>query len=497
MQNSSIRHIIILGGGSAGWMSAASIANAIQDNCKITVVESDRIGTIGVGEATIPPIKGFNKSLGIDEHEFLKATKGTYKLGIEFVNWAKDEHSYFHPFGSYGVNFDPIPFYQFWLKEKHGSSLNDFSMAWHLAKNAKFERPQTDPSYIMSTFDYAYHFDANLYADYLRKYTTAKGVERIEGTVESVYVDHQSGTIKSLTLESGKTISADFFIDCTGFQSLLIEKALNSGYVDWRHWLPCDRAVAVQSAHSNRISPYTKSIARPAGWQWQIPLQHRMGNGYVYCSKFITDEEAKNELIENIDGDLLTEPKVVHFKAGKRTEFWKGNCLSIGLSSGFLEPLESTSLHLVQTAISRFLSLFPSDSEDVLSSQEYNRLTSDEYDEVRDFLILHYYANQRQEGEFWHMCAQTNIPDSLRYKIEQFAHNGRIVARETDLFREANWVAVLVGQNIIPKNYDPLIDLRPKVQHKRFIKDIKQVIVESAKMAMTQADYINKYCKSE
>ncbi|WKD50461.1 tryptophan halogenase family protein [Microbulbifer spongiae] len=500
MKATQVKSIVILGGGSAGWMTAASLIHAAPKHCKITLVESEEIGTVGVGEATIPPIKQFNQRLGIDENAFLKATKGTFKLGIEFVDWTKKGHSYCHPFGQFGADFDSLPLYHYWLKAKSEGDhtpLDHYSMAWMLGKENKFDQPLRDPRYMMSTFDYAYHFDAALYAHFLKERAMKQGVKRKEGIVKQVDVNQQTQTINHLVLETGEVITGDFFVDCSGFRGILIEEALYAGYQDWRHYLPVDSAVAVPCEHGGELSPYTRSTAREAGWQWRIPLQHRVGNGYVYCSKFISDESATSTLMESLEGRPLAEPKIIRFKTGRRNQMWKGNCVAIGLSAGFLEPLESTALHLIQTSINRLISLFPVEKNDQLSATEYNRITLAEYDVLRDFIILHYHATQRDDSPLWQKVSSMDIPERLAYKLAQFKHKGHIVYCEDELFKRVNWLAVLVGQEVMPKTYDPIVDMREHVDYKKILKEIKHAIDESVKRAPTHQQYIDKFCKSD
>ncbi|WP_435275957.1 tryptophan halogenase family protein [Psychrobium sp. nBUS_13] len=500
MEAQKIKSVVILGGGSAGWMTAASLIHVLPTNCDITLIESDDIGTVGVGEATIPPIKEFNTRLGIDEKEFLRATKGTFKLGIEFVDWTRKGHSYGHMFGQFGPGFDYVPLFQYWLKSKSEGNdlpLDAYSMAWALSQSNKFDKPQNGYGNIMSTYDYAYHFDAGLYANFLKEKAIKAGIKRIEGIVASSDVDQKTSIINSLTLEDGETISADFFIDCSGFKGVLIQDALHSGYTDWTHYLPCDSAVAVPSEHTGPIPPLTKSTAREAGWQWKIPLQHRVGNGYVYSSKFISDEEAKATLLDNVDGKLLAEPRVIKYTTGHRNQPWKGNCLAIGLSSGFLEPLESTALQLIQSAIYRFISLFPKNNMDGLSAFEYNKRTIEEYNTVKDFIILHYHATERDDTQFWQMVSNMDIPESLKYRLDQFKNRGHIIFSKDELFGLDNWMSVLIGQNVTPDTYDPIVDMRENVDYQKFMKDIKHAIDESAKIAPTHEDFLKSYCKKD
>jgi len=498
MSNRTLDKIVIVGGGSAGWMTAAALANSLRGNCKIELVESAEIGVVGVGEATIPPIKIFNQKLGIDENDFVKATQGTFKLGIQFVDWAKKGQRYFHPFGEYGANFDAVPLHHYWLQARANgdtTSLDEYSMAWVAANNGKFDKPTRDPRMVQSTYDYAYHFDAILYARFLRTYAEQRGVKRTEGKVVDTGICAENGQIKTLTLENGETISGDFFVDCSGFRGLLIEEALETGYDDWTHWLPVNRAAAVPCEHGGEFTPYTRSTAREAGWQWRIPLQHRIGNGYVYCSEHISDEQAAETLLANLDGEALAEPRLLRFTTGHRKKFWNKNCVAIGLSAGFMEPLESTSLHLIQSGITRLLALFPDKDIDPLAAEEYNRLTTAEYEATRDFLILHYKASEREDAALWRYVKHMDIPDTLQYKIDHFRSAGRIVANEVELFRNPSWLAVFVGQLLIPEKYDPLVNMRG-VDGPRMLESLHRVMGDAVQGMPSHQQYIDRYCKA-
>ncbi|MEN0078675.1 MAG: tryptophan halogenase family protein [Pseudomonadota bacterium] len=493
-----VEHVLIIGGGSAGWMTAAALANAIAPQCKITLVESEAIGTIGVGEATIPPVRYFNERLGIDEATFVRETNGSFKLGIEFVNWLREGHSYFHPFGQYGAEFDQVPFYHYWMQAHlmgDDIPIDAYSMAWAAAKNGKFSHPSRDKRLVQSTFDYAYHFDAVQYAAYLRGYSEARGVTRIEGRVVDVDRGGPRGFLRSITLEDGTALDADLFIDCSGFRGVLIEDALETGYEDWSHWLPANRAVAVPCEKSGPASPYTQATAKSAGWQWRIPLQHRTGNGYVHSSEFISLDEATDVLLGSLDGAPLGDPRVLHFATGRRRKFWNGNCVAIGLSAGFMEPLESTSLHLIQYAVMRLVAMFPDKRMSPLLAEEYNALTTAEYERIRDFLILHYVATERRDSELWRYCANMPIPDRLAYKIDHFRRHGLIVADERELFANPSWLAVYLGQNIVPDAAPGLARLRANsVPVTQRLSQIRSAMADAVAAMPTHEAFIEGYC---
>ena len=460
-----LRRIVVVGGGSAGWMSAAALTRAVGAACEIMLIESEQIGTVGVGEATIPPIRLFNQLIGLDEAEFLRRTQGSIKLGIEFVGWGRQGHRYFHPFGPHGLGFDMVPLHQWWLAAQAAGvpglpPLHEWSMAWALAQRQRVTRPVADPRNVLSSFDYAYHFDAGLYARYLREVCEARGVQRLEGRIVHVALRAGDGFVEHVRLDDGREVAGDLFLDCSGFRGLLIEEALHTGYEDWRHWLPCDRAMAVPCASSADFTPYTRSTAQEAGWQWRIPLQHRTGNGYVYCSEHLDDTRAAELLLSRLDGAALADPRPLRFVTGRRRQFWQRNVVAIGLASGFMEPLESTSLHLVQSALSRLLALFPDRDMDPWTVAEYNRLGIEEFERIRDFLILHYKLTERDDTPLWRHCAAMPVPDSLQYRIDQFRARGRLVSPGPELFGPASWLAVQVGQLNRPERVDGLLPLR-------------------------------------
>ncbi len=493
---SPLRSIAIIGGGSAGWMAAAALVNVVGKGITITLVESDEIGTVGVGEATIPPIKLFNAQLGISEFEFLKATRGSFKLGIEFVGWGTPSSHYFHPFGSHGADFDRVALHHYWLRahlQGDPTPFDEYSMCWALAREGRFGPPDANPRMVHSTHDYAYHFDAGLYARFLRTYAEARGVVRLEGKVVDVLRHGATGDIASVTLADARNIAADFFIDCSGFTGLLIEGALQTGYEDWTQWLPCDRAVAAPCANSGPLTPYTRSTARKAGWQWRIPLQHRMGNGHVYCSAYTSDQDAAATLLGNLDGAPLADPRFLRFTTGRRKRAWNHNCLALGLAAGFMEPLESTSLHLIQTGINRLLILLPDCTHDPLLAEEYNRITAQEYERIRDFLILHYQLNTRPEP-FWQACAQMAVPDELAYKNKHFVAGARLVSPVDELFRNPSWLAVYFGQGMVPSGYDALADLRPQVDAAGQLRNLREMMRAAAAIFPKHGDYIARHC---
>ncbi len=455
-----IQDIVIVGGGSAGWMTAAALARGLDRRYRIQVVESQDIGVVGVGEATIPPIRLFNAMLGLDEAEFMRETRATYKLGIQFRDWGGLGQSYFHPFGVYGLNAEMGHFFQYWLKlnqEGGGLDLADYSLCAQAAKAGRFDRQGDDPRDPMSTFGSAYHFDTILYGQYLRRFAQKLGVVRTEGEVVQVDQDSETGFVTAVRLKSGQSIAGDLFIDCSGFKGLLIEQTLQAGYEDWSPYLPMDRAAAVPCALRGPLSPYTTSTAREAGWQWRIPLQHRVGNGYVYSSRFISDDAAVSTIMGNLESEPLAEPRLLRFTTGRRRKMWDKNVVAIGLSSGFLEPLESTSIHLIQASINKLLQHFPDRRFSPVNRETYNRRIHTDMETIRDFLILHYKATDRDDADLWSYVRQMPIPDSLASRIELFRERGQLVIHPDEMFTPTSWLAVLMGQNIHPRSYAPLV----------------------------------------
>jgi tryptophan halogenase len=492
----ALKQIVIVGGGTAGWMAASAFARFLGPGYSIRLIESDDIGTVGVGEATIPAIQLFNQSLGIDENDFIRATQGSFKLGIEFADWLKPGHRYIHAFGAVGRGLGLLPFHHYWLRHHSQggtSSLWDYSPSALAAAENRFARPQEKTGALPSGVAYAYHFDAGLYAQFLRKYAEGRGVVHSEGQVVDVALVPETGFVQSVTMASGEKVEGDLFIDCSGFRGLLIEQALESCYEDWSNYLPCDRALAVPCASVDPLTPYTRSTARDAGWQWRIPLQHRTGNGYVYCSDFISDADATDSLMSNLDGEALAEPRQLRFVTGKRRQIWKKNVVALGLSSGFLEPLESTSIHLIQAGIAKLLNFFPTSGFDAADIDGFNSQMDFEFNSIRDFIILHYKAQSR-DGTFWKKCREMPIPDSLAAKIELFKANGRIVRFNEELFTELGWLQVMWGQGLRPEGYHPLADQLAPEQLAEFMAVTHKHAAHVASQMPAHQDYIAATC---
>ena len=497
MSDSRVTQIVIVGGGTAGWMTAAALSKVLTREYSITLVESEEIGTVGVGEGTIPMIKLYNQALDLDEADFVRRTKASFKLGIHFVDWWRKGESYIHGFGKIGRELGVVPFHHYWLKlrqQGRAGPLDDYSINCRAAREMKFfpgdmERPNSP----LADLAYAFHFDAGLYARYLREYAEARGVKRIEGKVTGFSLDGESGHVESIGMEDGSKVAGQLFVDCSGFRGLLIEQALETGFEDWSHWLPCDRAIAVPCASAkDGITPYTRSTAHPAGWQWRIPLQHRIGNGHVFCSKFMSEDEATAILMGNLDGEALAEPRTLRFTTGKRNKAWNRNVVAIGLSSGFMEPLESTSIHLIQSAIARLTGFFPHRGFDQADIDEFNAHSDFETIKIRDFLILHYHATQRDDSPFWDYCRTMQVPESLTRKMELFRTNGRVFREHTEMFAEVNWILVMLGQGIHPRGYHALVDMLPDEHLTRFLGNVHQVIDRCVTQMPRHDDFLER-----
>jgi tryptophan halogenase len=492
--SSEISRVVIVGGGTAGWMAAAALSRFLDNGRRrIELVESDAIGTVGVGEATIPPILNFNAMLDLNENEFLRETQGTIKLGIEFHNWGRAGDRYIHPFGFFGHDLHGISFYQLWLREQARGNpgyISDFSMSAVAAAAGKFGRPSQKARPPLSEMLYAFHFDATLYARFLRRRAEKQGVTRHEGRIDKVHRDGESGDVTAVELEGGQRIAGELFIDCSGFRALLIGETLGVGYEDWSHWLPVDRAIPVPTRNVGPPDPFTRSTAHGAGWQWRIPLQHRTGNGHVYCSEFIGDEEAERILMANLEGEPFADRRVIRFTTGRRKQSWSHNVVCLGLSSGFLEPLESTSIHLVQNGIQRLLALFPDHPVSPLERDEYNKGMGELYEDIRDFIILHYKATQRDDTPFWRYVRDMPIPEALERKIGLWKLHGRVFREGFELFGTTSWVAVMLGQNIWPDRHDPIADTLDETKVAHAIAEMGKRYREAAEALPTQEAFL-------
>ncbi|GGD62481.1 tryptophan halogenase family protein [Croceicoccus mobilis] len=501
MDSKEQQTILIAGGGTAGWMAAAALSRFAGGH-RIVLVESEAIGTVGVGEATIPQIHLFNAALGIDEAEFLRETKGSFKLGIEFDGWLREGTSYMHAFGAIGRSAGLLPFQHYWLRAKQAGfakplqrySLNELAARTQRMQRGRMQRGRTAAGAEMA---YAYHFDAGLYAAYLRRIAEARGVTRHEGMIASVERDRATGDIASVTLDDGRVLAADFFIDCTGFRGLLIEGALGTGFDDWSNYLPCDRAMAVPCEGGGDFTPYTRSIARKAGWQWRIPLQHRIGNGMVYSSAHLSDDEAAETLLANLDGKPQADPRPIRFTTGKRRKHWNRNCLALGLAAGFMEPLESTSIHLIQSAISRFLALLPAGKPSQAAIDHFNAQADFEWSRIRDFLILHYTANERRGQPFWDAVRDMALPDTLTAKIELWRETGFIHREREELFTEVAWFQVLAGQGVEATGYNPMADALPEDQLRALLEETEAAMVEQVRAMPRHIDFLRQFVSGQ
>lgn len=505
-----IKNIVIVGGGTAGWMAAASLQQHFKNLVNITLIESTEIGTIGVGEATIPTIREFYHRLGMNDLDVMRATNATCKLGIQFNDWhtisseSKGSDSkasqFIHPFGLYGQALDGIEFQHFWLKLKQKNlvgELGDYSLGVTLARNNKFTIPVKNPSSTLSVFDWALHFDATLFAKLMRTYAEENGTTRIDAKVTQVNLREHDGFIESLLLDTGDTITGDLFIDCSGFRGLLIEGALKTGYENWSHWLLCDTAFAVQSETTSAPNSYTNITARPAGWQWKIPLQHRNGNGHVFSSRFMDDEQARTLLINNVNEKLLHEPRKISFTPGRRKQAWNKNCIALGLAAGFLEPLESTSIALIETGIEKIKMLFPDMSFRQSVIDEFNEITALEYDRVRDFILLHYKLSARDDSDFWRYCRAMEVPDTLKHKMELFKASGYVVRYRWEMFHLPSWLAIFTGFNYLPETYNRAVDNFDEQRLVASFKKMQQSLLTASADAYDHADFIAKYCAAK
>jgi tryptophan halogenase len=501
MNKQAIKDIVIVGGGTAGWMTAAALATMLNGRYNIRLVESEEIGIVGVGEATIPMIQRFNRVLGIDENEFMRETMGSFKLGVEFVNWGKLGDRYMHGFGRLGQDLATVPFDQYWQKMRRlgkAAPLEEYSITRLAAKANRFMPARHDvPNSPLGDINYAYHFDASLYAKFLRKLAEARGVTRIEGKIVRATVREPDGHIDAVELESGMRVEGELFIDCSGFRGLLIEQTLETGYEDWTHWLPADRALAVPCESVSPLTPYTRATAHKSGWQWRIPLQHRTGNGHVYCSRFISDDEAASTLLANLDGKPLADPRLIKFNTGMRKLAWNRNVVAVGLASGFLEPIESTSIHLIQSTIQRLIDFFPDQGWSSIDRDEFNRQTRFEYERIRDFIILHYHLNQRTDSPYWLECANMAIPDTLRRKMDLYRSHGRVVRIDNELFSEVGWIQVFEGQNMPIDGYHPLVDAQSEEDIAEYLDGIRGVIAKCVGVMPSHDEYIAKMCAAK
>ncbi len=485
------RRIVVAGGGTAGWMAAAALTRTLGRTAAVTLIESDAIGTVGVGESTIPPIITFNRLLGINEAEFMRATRATFKLGIQFDGWKGPDDSYFHSFGLTGKDHWAAGFQHFWLNGQargHAEPYGDYCLELIAAREGKFAHLPDE------RMNYAYQLDSTLYGQFLRRMAEADGASRVEGKIATVELDGESGDIAALVLESGQRIEGDLFLDCTGFRALLIEQALHVGYDDWTHYLPCDAAIAVQTESVGPPVPFTRAMAHDSGWQWRIPLQHRVGNGIVYCTRYLEREAALERLLGTVQGKVLTQPNMLRFTAGARRKQWHRNCIAIGLAGGFMEPLESTSIHLIQRAILRLIRMLPAGPVSARDVAEFNNQQHIDMLQIRDFLILHYKVTERRDSPFWRQCAAMEIPDSLAQKIELFRETGRVFRRNEELFAENSWIQVMMGQGITPHSHHPIAGKLPDDELDRFLSTLRQQVSTTVRGLPAHGDYVARYC---
>ncbi len=493
MEHNKIRKVVVAGGGTAGWMAAASLSKLLGKTLEVSLIESDDIPTVGVGEATIPTLIQLHELLGINEQEFVSKVNGTFKLGISFESWRDVKEDYIHSFGFTGKDCWAAGFQHFWLKGQQMNLAKDFGQYCGELVAAQQNKFAITPK---QGLNYAYHIDAGLYAKFLRELAEEHGAQRIEGKIVGVNLENESGFISSLALESGAVIEGDLFIDCSGFRGLLIEQALHTGYDDWSHYLPMDSAIAVQTETVSEPVPYTRSIAHEAGWQWRIPLQSRVGNGLVFCSRYLSDDDGKKLLLNNIEGEPINEPRVIKFQTGTRRKHWNKNCIAMGLSSGFIEPLESTSIHLIQRSITRLMQMFPYDGIRQPDVKEFNAQMSSEIEHIRDFIILHYHVTNRADTPFWRFCQSMEIPESLQHRIDLFKQTGRVFKVPTELFGENSWTQVMLGQGLVPEQYHPIVNMMSDDELNSFLRGIDQYVNTLVAQLPSHQDFINHYCKA-
>jgi len=491
MSAARLKRIVIAGGGTAGWMAAAALARTLGKSIELTLIESDAIGTIGVGESTIPPLVAYNRLLGINEADFMRATQATFKLGILFDDWKEKGSRYFHSFGTTGQDHWSAGFQHFWLYGRdrgHQQPYDDYCLELVAALQGKFAHLPED------RMNYAYQLDSGLYAKFLRSMAEADGTRRVEGRIATVELDGETGNIASLTLDTGANIQGDLFLDCTGFRALLIEQHLHAGFDDWTHWLPCDSAIAIQTASIGPPVPYTRAMAHDAGWQWRIPLQHRVGNGLVYCSRYLDHDTALERLLGNIEGETLVQPNKLRFTSGVRRRQWHRNCIAVGLSGGFMEPLESTSIHLIQRAVLRLIRMLPLSEISERDVAEFNDQQHADMLQIRDFLVLHYKATERSDSPFWRYCRDMAVPDTLTQKIELFRETGRVFRKNEELFAENSWVQVMMGQGIMPRAWHPIAEKLSDEELARLLATVRDNVARTASGLPTHGTYVARYC---
>ncbi|UTF60299.1 tryptophan halogenase family protein [Gilvimarinus sp. DA14] len=494
MSQQAINKVVVAGGGTAGWMTACALASQLGHYLNVVLVESENIPTVGVGEATIPTMQTFHLLLQLPEQEFMRATNATFKLGIEFENWGAIGESYFHSFGETGRDFWAGQFQHFWLRERLNGgqfSYADYSPETQAARAGKFAITKNP------RLGFAYHLDAGLYAKYLRRVSESRGVTRIEGKIQTVKLEPNSGNIEALQMADGQLIDGDLFIDCTGFRGLLIEQTLHAGYEDWSHQFLCDSAVAVQTESTGELPPFTRSIARESGWQWRIPLQHRVGNGFVFASGAIGDTEATDTLLQNVVGKPLNDPRVIRFRPGKRRKTWVKNCVALGLASGFIEPLESTSIHLVSSAVIRLMRMLPLTGLCAQDIETYNRATDKELAAVRDFVLLHYKQTRRTDSDFWRYCQQMQVPDSLQDRLDIYRDSGRIYWDSDELFTVNSWNQVMLGQGVMPRHYHPAADIMPQADFAAQMAKVRQSVQQMVAQLPTHQNFLQSYCEPQ